>query len=289
MEFPFLGFGVGLRTKHYNHILKNWPQVDWFEIISENYMVDGGRPLFILDQILAHYPVVMHGVSLSIGTTDPLNKDYLKKLKKLIGRVQPKWVSDHLCWTGAKGHNLHDLLPLPYNEETIHHVAGRIQQVQDFLGRQILIENVSSYMEFCNSTMPEWAFLKAVVEESDCKILLDINNIYVSSVNHNFNPIDYLEGIPVNRVIQFHLAGHSDMKTHLLDTHDHPVKNDVWELYRYALNRFGSVSTMIERDDAIPPFPKLMTELEIAKKIYEEWTQTNRTSSLGSDYVARRG
>lgn len=289
MDFPFLGFGVGLRTKHYNHILKNWPQVDWFEIISENYMVDGGRPLFILDQILKHYPVVMHGVSLSIGTTDPLNKDYLNKLKTLIQRVQPKWISDHLCWTGAKGHNLHDLLPLPYNEETIHHVAHRIKEVQNFLGRQMLIENVSSYMEFCDSDMTEWEFLKAVVEESNCKILLDINNIYVSSVNHNFNPIDYLEGIPVDKVVQFHLAGHSTLKTHLLDTHDHPVKTDVWELYRKALSRFGSISTMIERDDAIPPFPKLMTELEIAKKIYEEWTQTNRTSPVGSHYSAVRG
>ncbi|MBI3541463.1 MAG: DUF692 domain-containing protein, partial [Deltaproteobacteria bacterium] len=186
-NFPFLGFGLGLRTKHYPYILKNWPSVDWFEIISETFMGAGGRPLYVLDKIRERYPVVMHGVSLSIGSTDPLNKDYLKKLKELAHRVQPAWISDHLCWTGVNGHNLHDLLPLPYTEETIRHVSQRIRQVQDFLGRQILIENVSSYMTYTQSLMTEWEFLKNIAEEADCKVLLDINNIYVSSVNHRFD------------------------------------------------------------------------------------------------------
>ncbi len=271
MSFPFLGFGVGLRTKHYPYIVTHWPkEIDWFEALSENYMIDGGRPLFYLDQIRERYPVVLHGVSLNIGSTDPLNKDHLQRLKKLISRVNPPWVSDHLCWTGVGGHNLHDLVPLPYNEETIQHVVRRVKQVQDFLERPILLENVSSYMEYTSSTMPEWEFLERVSEESDCKILLDINNIYVSSINHNFNSMDYINAIPINRVVQFHLAGHSNMKTHLLDTHDHAVKKDVWDLYKKALERFGKISTMIERDDKIPPFPSLVNELSKAKKIFHQ-------------------
>jgi uncharacterized protein (UPF0276 family) len=291
MAFPFLGFGLGLRTPHYSHILKNWPTIDWFEAISENYMVEGGRPLFILDQVRERYPVVLHGVSLSIGSTDPIDKGYLKSLKRLIQRVNPPWVSDHLCWTGTNGHNIHDLLPLPYTQETLRHIVKRVKLVQDFLERQILLENVSSYMEFADSTMTEWEFLKSVVEEADCKILLDINNIYVSSVNHSFDPLDYLNAIPKERVVQFHLAGHSNKKTFLLDTHDHPVKPDVWDLYEKALKRFGPVSTMIERDDHIPPFSKLFAELEQAKNIYKTLyetqrtqPQTNTTSSLQLNY-----
>lgn len=269
MKYPYLGFGLGLRTPHYDYILKNWPQVDFFEIISENYMVAGGRPLDILDKIIDRYPVACHGVSLSIGSTDPLNKDYLKKLKELYKRVNPVWVSDHLCWTGVNGKNLHDLLPLPYNEESATHVIKRIKEVQDFLGRQILLENVSSYMNYTNSTMTEWDFLKEIVTNADCKILLDINNIYVSSINHSFDPTDYINAIPTNRVVQFHLAGHSIYPTHLLDTHDHPVKKDVWDLYALAVKRFGPISTMIERDDKIPKFPVLMKELEKAKRIFK--------------------
>ncbi len=268
MNYPFLGFGVGLRTKHYAHILKTWPQMDFFEVISENYMVAGGRPLHILDQIRQRYPVVMHGVSLSIGSTDPLNKDYLKNLRKLADHIKPAWVSDHLCWTGVGGKNLHDLLPLPYTEETIKHVAKRVRQVQDFLGRQIALENVSSYIAFTDSSMSEWEFLKTVVEEADCKILLDINNIYVSSFNHGFDPETYIEAIPQDRVVQFHLAGHSDKGNYLLDTHDHPIKPVVWKLYQKALKRFGDVTTLIEWDDHIPGFPKLQEAAQKAERIY---------------------
>lgn len=269
MAFPFLGFGAGLRRNHFSYLLEQKPKVDWFEAISENFMVAGGRPLFVLDKIRENYPVVLHGVSLSIGSTDPLNRDYLKKLKNLIDRVQPAWVSDHLCWTGVGGRNLHDLLPLPYTFEAVSHVARRVRDVQDFLGRPILLENVSSYMEYTHSTLTEWEFLRAVCEEANCFILLDINNIYVSSVNHHFNAIDYLAAVPSERVGQFHLAGHQDKKTHLLDTHDHPVKKDVWELYAEALRRFGPISTLIEWDDKIPPFPRLMEEVEKAKILFQ--------------------
>jgi uncharacterized protein len=268
MSFPFLGFGLGLRTQHYTHILEHWPQVDWFEAISENYMVPGGKPLHILDQIRERYPVLLHGVSLSIGSTDPLNQDYLKALKMLIKRINPPWVSDHLCWTGVHGHNLHDLLPLPYTEETLCHVTTRIRQVQDFLERPLVIENVSSYMEFEQSTMSEWEFVSRVAQESGCYLLFDVNNVYVSSQNHNFDPMDYLHAMPKDRVVQFHLAGHSQKEGFLLDTHDHPVKSDVWALYAQVLEYFGPISTMIERDDNIPPFPELEEELGEAKRIY---------------------
>lgn len=235
-------------------------------------MVPGGRPLFILDQIREHYPVVMHGVSLSIGSTDPLNKNYLKQLKSLAGRVKPAWISDHLCWTGVGGHNVHDLLPLPYTEKVIRHVASRIRQVQDFLGRQILLENVSSYLELSQSTLTEWEFLKAVCEEADCKILLDVNNIYVSACNHGFDPVTYLNAIPRGRVGQFHLAGHSNKKTHLLDTHDHPVKEAVWELYSLAVKRFGRISTLIEWDEKIPSFLRVRQEALKAGKVMRHET-----------------
>lgn len=269
MSFPFLGFGVGLRTTHYPYILEHWPKVDWFEVLSENYMVPGGRPLHVLDRIVERYPVVLHGVSMSLGSADPISISYLQELKKLILRCRPKWVSDHLCWTGVGGHNLHDLLPLPYTTETVHHVASRIRQVQEELDRQIAIENVSSYMAYKDSHMSEWEFLKAVVEEADCKILLDINNIFVSAHNHTFDPITYLHAIPAERVVQFHLAGHSIKKNFLLDTHDHDIRTEVWDLYKVAIKRFGAVSTLIERDDHIPPFADLLKEVATAKKIYE--------------------
>ncbi len=266
--FPFLGFGLGLRQKHYRYILKEKPQIDWFEVISENYMVDGGQPLFFLDQICERYPIVCHGVSLNLGSMDPLNKDYLIKLKKLAERVSPKWVSDHLCWTGVHGKNAHDLLPLPYNDETVKHVASRIKQTQDFLQRPILIENVSSYMAYKDSTMTEWEFLTAITQESGCYLLFDVNNIFVSAFNHGFDALDFLSGVPKDRVVQIHLAGHTRRKKYLLDTHDHAVCDGVWELYAEALKRFGAVSTMIERDDHIPAFSVLEKELNHAKKIY---------------------
>jgi uncharacterized protein len=269
-KLPFLGYGLGLRHQHYQYILDNKPAVDWFEIITENYLVDGGRPLYYLDKVRENYPLVMHGVSLSIGSCDPLNKDYLAKVKKLIQRINPLWLSDHLCWTGVNGVNTHDLLPLPYTEEALQHVVARVKQVQDCLGQQILLENVSSYITYTHSRMTEWEFLTAVVEQADCLLLLDINNIFVSAFNHNFNPQEYLNGVPAKRVQQFHLAGHENCGTHIIDTHDHPVIDDVWQLYAEAVKRFGRVSTMIERDDHIPEFPELFAELTQAKVIAEK-------------------
>jgi uncharacterized protein (UPF0276 family) len=265
-DFPFLGFGVGLRRPHYAYVLENWPAMDWFEVISENFMVAGGRPLQVLERVREHYPIVLHGVSMSLGSTDQLNRDYLRDLALLARRFEPAWVSDHLCWTGVGGHNLHDLIPLPYTEEAVRHVVGRIRQVQEILERRILVENVSSYMEFSVSTLNEWEFLAAVAEEADSGILLDINNIYVSAFNHRFDPLVYIEAIPVNRVAQFHLAGHSDHGAYLLDTHDHPVCEEVWSLYEYAVRRFGEVSTLIEWDDHIPQFAELAATAEQARR-----------------------
>lgn len=264
---PYLGYGLGLRKEHYEPILSEQPAVDWFEILSENYMVAGGKPLYYLDRIREQYPLVMHGVSLSIGGTDPLNQDYLLRLKALSNRVEPAWISDHLCWTGVNHTNLHDLMPLPYTEETIRHVAERVSLVQDYLGRQILLENVSSYVAFRDSEMTEWQFLREIAERADCLILLDVNNIYVSAFNHNFDPYAYLNGIPVERVCQFHLAGHTREQDLIIDTHDHPIVDPVWELYAAAVRRFGYVSTMIERDDNIPPLSELLAELDQARQI----------------------
>ena len=269
VQRPFLGFGLGLRPEHYSAVLDGRPAVDWFEIISENYLVDGGKPLHYLDRIRAHYPMVMHGVSLSIGGSDPLDPDYLAGLKRLAARVEPAWVSDHLCWTGIDGRNLHDLLPLPYTEEAIAHVADRVARVQDYLGRQILLENVSSYVTYTDSRVSEWEFLSAVAERADCGILLDVNNVYVSAHNHGFDPLAYLDGVPVERVRQIHLAGHSRNGPLIIDTHDHPVPDPVWELYAEAVARLGPVSTMIERDDDIPPLEVLLEELARARCLAE--------------------
>lgn len=270
MTRPFLGFGLGLRTEHYQTVLDSKPDVDWFEIISENYMVPGGKPLYYLDQIRNDFPMVMHGVSLSIGSTDPLNMEYLKKLKYLVERVEPHWLSDHLCWTSVNHTNSHDLLPLPYNEKTIDYIASRIRQVQDYLGRQILIENLSSYVTYNNSDMTEWEFLNEILRQADCLVLLDINNIFVSAHNHNFEPMEYILGIDIDKVMQFHLAGHSYNGDMIIDTHDHNICDPVWDLYAKALKRFGAISTMIERDDNIPEFNQLRAELAIAEKIAAE-------------------
>ena len=263
----FLGFGLGLRTNHFDHVLNTRPDIDWFEVLSENYMVAGGKPRYYLESIAEQYPIVMHGVSMSIGSTDPLDMEYLTALKKLANDVQPKWISDHICWTSIHGVNSHDLLPLPYTEETINHVAERVRTVQDFLGRRILLENVSSYLSYKDSTMDEWTFLNAVAEQADCLVLLDINNIYVSARNHHFDPVTYLNKIEPKRVQQFHLAGHSDYGDYVIDTHDHDVPDSVWDLYGTALERFGAVSTMIERDGNIPDFSGLEQELNIARDI----------------------
>ncbi|MHB1247222.1 MAG: MNIO family bufferin maturase [Sulfuriferula sp.] len=262
-----LGFGLGLRIPHYETILESRPAVDWFEVLSENYMVPGGKPRHYLDRIRAHYPIVMHGVSLSIGSSDPLNRDYLRQLKTLADQIEPHWISDHLCWTGVDNTNLHDLLPLPYTEEALQHVVERVSAVQDILGRRLLLENVSSYVTYKNSEMSEWDFLREVAQRADSLLLLDINNIYVSSYNHGFDPLEYIDAIPVNRVQQFHLAGHRNQGGYIIDTHDEPVIDRVWDLYEHAVRRFGSVSTMIERDDNIPPLDELLTELERARSI----------------------
>lgn len=265
MTYPPLGFGLGLRIPHFEHILQHRPPVDWFEVLSENFMVAGGKPRYYLNRIREHYPVVMHGVSLSIGSTDPLDFDYLRKLKILANDVQPRWISDHLCWTACRQVNSHDLLPLPYNEETLAHVADRIGQVQDFLGRRILIENVSSYLTYRASEMTEWEFLAAVAEQADCLILLDINNIYVSACNHGFQPETYMQHMDAGRIQQFHLAGHTHQGDYLIDTHDQPVPDPVWALYSKAVALFGQVTTMIERDDNIPEFDELLDELNQAR------------------------
>lgn len=262
---PQLGFGLGLRPEHYEEIAAGPQRIDWFEAISENYMVGGGKPLHWLERIRADYPVVLHGVSLSIGASEPLDRAYLIELKALAERIQPAWISDHLCWTGIAGRNLHDLLPLPHTAEAVRHVAARVREVQDFLGRRILLENVSSYAVFRHSALPEWEFLRAVAEEADCLLLLDVNNIYVNSRNHGFDPQDYLRAIPPSRVQQIHLAGHSRNGELLIDTHDHPVPEAVWALYAAAVRRFGTVATMVERDDRIPPLAELVAELDRAR------------------------
>lgn len=266
----FLGFGLGLRAQHYADILDGDPPIDWFEVISENYMIPGGKPLQMLDRIRERYPVVMHGVSLSIASTAPPDMDYLRDLKALADRVEPKWISDHLCWTGVHGKNLHDLLPIPYTRESLDHVASRVHLVQDTLGRALTLENVSTYVQFGHSEMQEWEFIAELSRRTGCWLLFDVNNVHVSGFNHGFDPYAFLEGIPADRVVQFHMAGHTDMGTHLVDTHDKPVCDDVWDLYRAALKRFGPVSTIIERDDNIPPLDELLVEMEQTRTIARE-------------------
>ncbi len=266
-----LGFGLGLRPQHYPAILGEdavaAARVDWFEIISENYMLAGGRPLANLMAIRARYPVIMHGVSLSIGSTDPLNAGYLDELKALAERVEPAIVSDHLCWTGVAGLNMHDLLPLPLTEEALAHVCGRIDQVQEHLGRTIAIENASTYVTFAGSSIPEWEFMAELARRTGCKLLLDVNNVYVSAFNHDFAAETYIDAIAPDSVAYIHLAGHENNRTYIIDTHDHPVVDGVWRLYAHAIRRFGPVSTMIERDDNIPPFAELVGELDQARAI----------------------
>ena len=272
-ELPYLGFGLGLRVDHYEALLDEPGQVEWLEIVSENFLVPGGRPLRWLERFRERFPLVMHGVSMSIGGTDPLDLDYLDQLAALARHVQPAWISDHLCWTGVAGVNLHDLMPLPYTEEALAHVVDRVRRVQDRLGRRILLENVSSYISFAQSQLTEWEFLAAVAERADSLILLDINNVHVSAHNHGFSALDYLDGLPPARVQQFHLAGHEQGGALLIDTHDAPVVDAVWDLYLEAVRRFGRVSTMIERDDHIPPLAELRAELDHARMLADALLQ----------------
>jgi hypothetical protein len=264
------GFGLGLRTEHYADFEQRGTTVDWLEILSENYMVPGGRPLHHLDRIRADHPMVMHGVSMSIGGTDPLDLDYLRELKALAARVQPAWLSDHLCWTGVNGRNLHDLLPLPMSEAALRHVAARLDEVQHRLGRRIAIENLSSYVRFAADEMREYEFVAELLKRTDALLLLDVNNVYVSSVNHGFDARAYIDAMPAERVVQIHLAGHSVEDGFLIDTHDAPVCDAVWDLYRYTIGRSGPRPTMIERDDHIPALDDLLAELDIARRITAE-------------------
>ena len=260
-----LGFGLGLRPDHYEAILTDRPRVDFFEALTENYLVPGGKALHYLDRIRQEYSLVLHGVYLSIGSTEPIDRDYLKALKTLVQRVEPAWVSDHLCWTGTDGVNLHDLMPLPYTREALQHLVPRIREVQDFLGQRILLENVSSYVAYQASEMTEWEFLAQLSQEADCLLLLDVNNVYVNSVNHHFDPHEFIRGIPIDRVAQIHLAGHERQDAFIIDTHDAPIVEEVWALYRRACEYLGAVSTMIERDAHIPPLEELLAELDIAR------------------------
>lgn len=265
LGYESLGLGLGLRSNHFGYIISQRPSVDWFEIISENFIDSQGRPRYVLDQIAEHYPIVMHGVSMSIGSSDPLNMPYLAKLKRLAGEVNARWISDHLCWTGVAARNTHDLLPVPFNEETLAHVIERIRIVQDVLERPLVLENPSSYVTFAASTMSEWEFLSRMAEEADCGLLLDVNNVYVSSVNHDFDAVEFIESVPHDRIVQFHLAGHTNMGDYCIDTHDGPVIDPVWELYRLADKLTENVSTLLEWDANIPEFDVLHAEVLKAK------------------------
>jgi uncharacterized protein (UPF0276 family) len=270
MSFPTLGFGVGLRAEHYDAILNGPRRVDWFEAISENYFDTHGRPLATLETVRRDYPVALHGVALSIGSTDPIDRAYLAQLRRLIDIIQPALVTDHLCWTGVTGRPLYDLLPLPHTDEALQHVVARIAQVQEVLGCRIALENPSSYITYRDSTMSESEFLIAVAETADCGILLDVNNVYVTARNHGFDPIAYLNAVPPARVAQLHLAGFTDMGSYLFDTHSAPVHDDVWELYRHAVARFGSGSTLVEWDADIPEFARVCAESDHARAIAQE-------------------
>jgi hypothetical protein len=269
-SLPNLGIGLGLRTVHYTHILEHAPEVEWFEILSENYMQTAGRPLHYLDRIAERYPVVMHGVSLSIGSTDPLDFDYLKELRGLRDRTRARWVSDHLCWTGAAGKNTHDLLPLPYTDESLAHVVERVRAVQDFLGAPLALENPSTYLEFKGSTFKEWDFLAALATEADCALLLDVNNVYVSAKNHGFSPQEYLDAMPYDRVVQIHVAGHTDNGTHVIDTHIGPVVDPVWKLAEQAYERASGASVLLEWDAEIPSFEETFAEALRARAFVEK-------------------
>ena len=286
--FTEYGVGIGLRIPHYRHILEKKPVVDWFEIISENYMIDGGRPLQVLDQILEQYQVVQHGVSMYFGSADPLSREHLNRLKTLARRTRTPWLSDHLCWGSVDGRYTHDLLPMPYTWEAVEVTAAKIRQVRDFVEVPVVVENVSSYAEFHVSEMTEWEFLTEVVERADCGILLDVNNIYVSSQNHSFDPFTYLNHVPAERVAQIHIAGHSKFEKYILDTHDHPVLDPVWNLYARAIERCGPTATLLEWDDNIPTFEEVHAEaLKATRFLHAAKAETQTESELAIEVEAR--
>lgn len=265
-SLPNLGLGLGLRHTHFEHILSQWPQVDWFEAISENFMDSGGRPSHVIRRVAERYPVVLHGVSMSIGSATPLDFDYLRRLKKLATDIRAVWVSDHLCWTGVLGLNTHDLLPLPRTHEALAHVIARVRVIQDVLERPLIIENPSTYIGFAQSAMTEPEFLRRLCDETGCGLLLDVNNVFVSCFNDGSDPLDYLAAFPFERVVQMHLAGHQHCGTHIIDTHDQPVRSEVWELFRLAWQRTGGVSTLLEWDGDIPAFDRCHAEVLKAKQ-----------------------
>ncbi len=277
-DFTNLGLGVGLRHTHFSEILETQPTVDWFEIISENFMDDQGWSRHVLREVAQQYPIVMHGVSLSIGSDDPLNLDYLKRLNLLAKEVNPKWISDHLCWTGVHDQNSHDLLPMPLTEESLQHVIKRLIQAQDILQRPLILENPSSYLCFAQSTFKEWEFLNILCNETDCGLLLDVNNVYVSARNHGFDPVDYINNLQSDRIVQIHLAGHTDKGDHCIDTHDQAVSPPVWSLYAQTQRQTGGVSTLLEWDANIPPLADLLLELEKTKMATEQLVDINSTT-----------
>jgi uncharacterized protein (UPF0276 family) len=264
---PDLGIGIGLRTVHFGEILAGRPALEWFEVLSENFMDTGGRPLHVLDRVVERYPVALHGVSLSVGSTDPLDREYLRKLKALAKRTRARWISDHLCFTGVVGRNTHDLLPLPYDAATLRHVSRRVKQVQDALERPLVLENPSSYLEYARSSMSEWEFLAALCEATGCGLLLDVNNVYVSAYNHGFDPRRYIDAVPADRVVQVHLAGHTNKGTHIVDTHDGRALPQVWKLYERLCARTGPVSTLFEWDASIPPLAAVVREAAKARPL----------------------
>lgn len=268
-DHPNLGLGIGLRTVHFGHILNKKPAVDWFEVVTENFLDTDGRPMWVLDQVAERYPIVLHGVSMSVGSPDPVDREYLKKVKALARRVRAVRVSDHVCWTGVAGRNLHDLLPLPYTEEALGHMVRRIREIQDFLEQPLILENPSSYVEFKSSTMPEWEFIARMAREADCGVLLDVNNVYVSAYNHGFDPEAYIRAMPPERVAYYHVAGHTNFETHILDTHIGPVIDPVWKLYGFAHLQIGARSTLLEWDEKIPSFPVVHREVQKARKYME--------------------
>ncbi len=282
-QFPNLGLGVGLRTVHFNHILEHWPTVDWFEIVSENFMETEGRPLYVLDQIAERYPIAMHGVALSIGSTDAIDFEYLRNLKALATRVNAVWLGDHVCWTGVAGRNGHDLYPLPYNEETLAYIVKRIRIVQDFLQRPLILENPSTYLTFAASTMAEEEFLARMASEADCGLLLDVNNVYVTCRNHDLDPWAYLDGICYDRVVQFHLAGHTDHGTHCIDSHIGPVIDPVWALYADVYQRTGGRATLLEWDAEIPTFDEVHAEALKARQFQQSSEPQPRQSEGRQD------
>ena len=289
--FTEYGVGIGLRIPHFQHILEKKPVVDWFEIISENYMIDGGNPLAVLDAILEQYRVVQHGVSMYFGSAEPLNREHVRRLKTLVRRTKTPWLSDHLCWGSVDGSYSHDLLPIPYTWEAVELTAAKIRQVRDFVEVPVVVENVSSYAEFHDSVMTEWEFLNEVVERADCGILLDVNNIYVSAMNHSFDPREYLDSVPAERVAQIHIAGHSRYEKYLLDTHDHPVIDPVWELYARAIRRIGPTATLLEWDDRIPSFEEVHAEALKANRYLNQeanaaWAAAHSTAPHAAEVVA---